>query len=231
VIWKLSQLVPCKASGRAKQLRIRCLALHVNGDHLTALIFLNRGLAEVRKRDQNMTPKMETPKGSSSSVAPWFEVHKPLHTFPSFYLMEPMVKRWLQANPWRTQDGMSNRFLNRSWPYGPRVYTQGFKALYDKLEALLKVGSLVAGARPESIDFKCWVWFLVVIVVHLTLRISEEKWDKLVDIMCLGEWALEQMLREETESGDLVFPAEMLARARRMLTSGYASKRTCPKHT
>jgi hypothetical protein len=70
------------------------------------------------------------------------------------------------------------------------------------------------------------VWLRLIVVVQLPIRISEEKWDMLVDIMCLGEWVLEQMELEKNEEGEHIFPAEVLARARRMLTSGHASKRT-----
>ena len=49
---------------------------------------------------------------------------------------------------------------------------------------------------------------------------TEEKWDLLVDLITLGEWALEQMVLEADAEGKAAFSAETLDKARRMLKSG-----------
>ena len=49
---------------------------------------------------------------------------------------------------------------------------------------------------------------------------TKEKWDLLVDLITLGEWALEQMVLEADAEGKAVFSAETLDKARRMLKSG-----------
>jgi hypothetical protein len=46
------------------------------------------------------------------------------------------------------------------------------------------------------------------------LRISEERWDTLCDIIMLGEWVVEEMQKRDN------FSAETISNAREMLVNG-----------